>query len=125
NRHNITVEQLRTWNNLNANSKLLARQKLTIYVSAAQNNLLASNSTDQTEVSETTEVKTPVKSISTRSKNSNKKSINRVKLVHTVQPNDTLWSISRRYNDIPVEKIKKLNRLKTNSLKPGMKLVVS
>ncbi|PSR56313.1 lytic transglycosylase [Adhaeribacter arboris] len=125
NRHNISVEQLRTWNNLSPKQKLLARQKLILFTSAAQDHLLASNSSNQTNVAEAHEVKVPVKTASARKTANNKKSLSRVKLVHTVQPNDTLWSISRRYNDIPVEKIKKLNRLKTNSLKPGMKLVIS
>ncbi|QMU30179.1 lytic transglycosylase domain-containing protein [Adhaeribacter radiodurans] len=125
NRYNITVEQLRTWNNMSPSDKLYTRQKLTIFTSAAPNNLLASNASTQPIVDEASEAKTSVKSVSSRKNTQNKKSVSRVKLVHTVQPNDTLWSISRRYNDIPVEKIKKLNRLKNNSLKPGMKLVIS
>lgn len=43
---------------------------------------------------------------------------------HVVQPGDTLWQISKTYNNIPIEQIKKWNNLKTNEIKPGQKLVV-
>ena len=45
--------------------------------------------------------------------------------VHRVQKGDTLWSISKQYGNIPVEQIKKLNKLKGNELKPGQKLILS
>ena len=43
---------------------------------------------------------------------------------HIVQPGDTLWDISKSYNDMSIEKLKKLNNLKSNDIKPGQKLVV-
>jgi membrane-bound lytic murein transglycosylase D len=42
-----------------------------------------------------------------------------------VQPGDTLWDISRKFQGLTIEKIKALNNLKTNKLKPGQKLIVS
>ncbi|CAA9241627.1 MAG: GH23 / CBM50 [uncultured Adhaeribacter sp.] len=123
-KHNVTLEQLRTWNNLNAADKLYSRQKLFIYTTVPEpaNGLLAGNTP---EVTEPAIAKTPVKLAAARQQTSAKKALPRVKKMHTVQPNDTLWSISRRYNDIPVEQIKKLNKLKNNEIKPGMKLVIS
>ena len=44
---------------------------------------------------------------------------------YTVQPGDTLWDISKRMPGLTVEKIKSLNNLKGNSLKPGQKLIIS
>ena len=44
---------------------------------------------------------------------------------YTVQPGDTLWNISRKYNGISVEQIRKKNKLKSDDLKPGQKLVIS
>jgi len=44
--------------------------------------------------------------------------------VYYVQPGDTLWSISKKYNGISVEDIKKRNNLKSETIKPGMKLVI-
>ena len=46
------------------------------------------------------------------------------KKIHYVQPGDTLWDIARQYPDITIEKIKKMNKLKSNKIKPGQKLVV-
>ncbi|MEZ0610023.1 LysM peptidoglycan-binding domain-containing protein [Fibrella sp. WM1] len=43
---------------------------------------------------------------------------------HRVQSGDTLWNISQRYGGIPIDKLKKMNHIKGNSVKPGMKLVV-
>jgi membrane-bound lytic murein transglycosylase D len=43
---------------------------------------------------------------------------------YIVQPGDTLWDISKSYNDLSIEKIKKLNNLKSNNIKPGQKLVI-
>jgi membrane-bound lytic murein transglycosylase D len=119
-RHKVSIEQIRTWNNLNASDKLFSNQKLTIYTAATESNkgLLASTTSEYTEPAAP---KTPVRLASARKA----KVLPRVKQMHTVQPNDTLWSISKRYNDIPVEQIKKLNKLKNNEIKPGMKLVIS
>lgn len=44
--------------------------------------------------------------------------------IHVVRSGDTLWDISRMYKDLTIERIKKLNRLKSNSLKPGMRLKI-
>ncbi|MCG8308657.1 MAG: LysM peptidoglycan-binding domain-containing protein [Cytophagales bacterium] len=43
---------------------------------------------------------------------------------HIVQPGDTLWDISKAYSNMSIEKLKKLNNLKSNRIKPGQKLVV-
>ncbi|MCX2742880.1 LysM peptidoglycan-binding domain-containing protein [Mangrovivirga sp. M17] len=43
--------------------------------------------------------------------------------VYTVQPGDTLWDISRKYEGLTVEKLKKLNNLsKGSKIKPGQQL---
>lgn len=44
--------------------------------------------------------------------------------VYYVQPGDTLWSISRKYNGLTVDEIKKKNNLKNENIKPGMKLII-
>ncbi len=44
--------------------------------------------------------------------------------VYQVQPGDTLWSISRKYEGLTVEEIKKKNNLKDENIKPGMKLIL-
>ncbi len=46
------------------------------------------------------------------------------KKTHTVQPGDTLWDISRKYKNLDIEKIKALNKLKSNKLTPGQILII-
>jgi membrane-bound lytic murein transglycosylase D len=43
---------------------------------------------------------------------------------HVVQPGDTLWDISRLYQNVSIKQIKKLNDLKSNKIKPGQKLMI-
>jgi membrane-bound lytic murein transglycosylase D len=43
---------------------------------------------------------------------------------HVVQRGDTLWSISQRYGGISIEKIKKINGLRSNAVKKGQKLKI-
>ncbi len=43
---------------------------------------------------------------------------------HVVQSGDTLWAISRKYG-LSVDKIKKVNNIKGNALKTGMKILIS
>lgn len=55
-----------------------------------------------------------------------KKSINQdLPKFYMVQPGDTLWSISKKYNGLSVDDIKKKNNLKDENIKPGMKLILS
>lgn len=63
-------------------------------------------------------------------KNNNKDRIeNNVKAekqkFHVVNKGDTIWSIAQRYEGITVEKIRKLNAIKNDNLKPGQKLRLS
>jgi membrane-bound lytic murein transglycosylase D len=44
---------------------------------------------------------------------------------YSVQNGDTLWNISQRYGGISIDKLKKLNGIKGNLVKPGMKIRVS
>lgn len=46
------------------------------------------------------------------------------KKTYIVQPGDTLWDISKKYEDLDIEKIKKLNKLKSDQIKPGQILIV-
>jgi membrane-bound lytic murein transglycosylase D len=41
-----------------------------------------------------------------------------------VQPGDTLYNISRRYQGVTVDQLRKLNNLKSDEVKPGQKLVI-
>lgn len=56
--------------------------------------------------------------------NTTKRPTNPNAKVHFVQPGDTLWDISRMYEGLSIEKLKRLNNLKSNKIMPGQKLVV-
>jgi len=43
---------------------------------------------------------------------------------YLVQPGDTLYNISRRYQGVTVEQLRRLNHLKSDAVKPGQKLIV-
>ncbi|PIQ21665.1 MAG: lytic transglycosylase [Cytophagales bacterium CG18_big_fil_WC_8_21_14_2_50_42_9] len=122
--HQVTPTQLKEWNNLKSGTLVLG-QKIVVYtanpiVTADQAETVAVVETDKNQAEKiTAAIHYPAKSGKT------KKIAQDVKLIHAVQPGDTLWNISRKYNNIPVEQIKKMNKLKTNELKPGQKLVIS
>ncbi|MBT2556170.1 LysM peptidoglycan-binding domain-containing protein [Hymenobacter sp. ISL-91] len=44
--------------------------------------------------------------------------------LHLVQPGDTLYNISRRYQGLTVQRLRELNNLKSDAVQPGQKLVV-
>jgi membrane-bound lytic murein transglycosylase D len=96
-RYGVKVADLRSWNRLNSNM-IQVGQRLDIFV---RNSVAAAHNSAAT-------TKPPI---------SNQK-------IHVVQPGDTLWNISRKYNGLSIEKIKELNNLKDNNIKPGQKLVV-
>lgn len=43
---------------------------------------------------------------------------------HRVQDGDTLWNIAQRYDGLTIDRLKKLNNIRGNSLRPGQKLIV-
>jgi membrane-bound lytic murein transglycosylase D len=43
---------------------------------------------------------------------------------YVVQPGDTLWEITRKFEGLTIEKIKSLNKLDNNKIQPGQKLVI-
>ncbi|MBD2713919.1 LysM peptidoglycan-binding domain-containing protein [Microvirga sp. STR05] len=45
--------------------------------------------------------------------------------VHMVQKGDTLYNISRRYQGVTVEQLRRLNNLTSDEVKPGQKLIVA
>lgn len=109
-RHQVTLAQLQEWNNVKG-SRLQPNQKLVIYKTAAEENqtvALASNE----------EGKLAAKAMQAAEEQQKQ-------VIHHVQPGDTLWNISQKYNGISIEQIKKLNKLKSDNLKPGQKLILS
>jgi membrane-bound lytic murein transglycosylase D len=96
-RYSVRVEDMKKWNNLHSNN-IRVGQKLNIWLRPGQID------------------RQPVASASIAPSSGSK--------TYTVQPGDTLWDISKKQG-LSVEKIKSLNNLKSNELKPGQKLIVS
>ncbi|MCO6357881.1 lytic transglycosylase domain-containing protein [Roseivirga pacifica] len=98
-KYNVRVTDIRAWNNLRG-SMIRVGQRLTLYTGPdflTDNTMVQRKPKDQ-----------PIPASK----------------VHVVQPGDTLWDISRMYKGLSIEKLKTLNNLKNNQLKPGMKLKV-
>ena len=43
---------------------------------------------------------------------------------YIVQPGDTLWEIAKKHNGISIWKIKALNNLESDKIKPGTKIIL-
>jgi membrane-bound lytic murein transglycosylase D len=102
-RHRVRVDDLRKWNRLRGNM-IRSGQRLSIWVAQSKKIIQAlPQPTSTTATAETLpgDGKT-----------------------YTVQPGDTLWDISRKFQGVTIEKIKALNNLKSNRLEPGMKLII-
>jgi membrane-bound lytic murein transglycosylase D len=102
-KYDVDTYDLKVWNHLKS-SKIMLGQKLVIF----------------DDVEEVVEIERTIKE-----ERRSKKTIDRTKpKYHVVQRGDTLWSISQRYGGISVEKIKKINGLRTNAVKKGQKLKI-
>lgn len=98
-RYNVRVSDLKQWNNLNSNT-IRVGQTLNIWQNPGT----------------TVAKKASSPSIITSSDGSR---------MYVVQPGDTLWDISRKFADLSLDDLKKINRLESNNIKPGQKLIVS
>ncbi|MEO9477511.1 MAG: LysM peptidoglycan-binding domain-containing protein [Cyclobacteriaceae bacterium] len=96
-KYNVSVDKLRAWNNIKGTDGLHPNQELVI--SAAE-----------IEGAPTATVEKPVESEPSKPK------------VHMVQPGESLWAISRKY-DLTVDQIKEWNGMsESGSLHPGQEL---
>ncbi len=108
-RHQVTASQLRAWNNLRGNT-IRVGQQLVIWKDGAAPTAVAQAKPAATA---------PKASAAPRSNSVPSRQY------HYVQPGDTLWDISRKYEGVSVQQLIKLNNLKGNSIKPGQKLIIS
>ncbi len=105
-RYDVGLSELKKWNHLNSNNIKIG-QTLVIHTKITTK-VTSSTATQKETHSDSKEVSQGPK---------NK--------YYQVQPGDTLWIISKKNGGIPIEKIKKLNNLKDNNIKPGQKLIIS
>lgn len=119
--YDVGVSELRRWNNLRSNT-IQAGQELAIWVQAHTWKRI--NKTDSPKEIENEKsvaaAQTAATAPATKAANTLPKSKN---AVYEVQPGDTLWSISKNQG-VTVDVIKKLNKLKSNNLKAGQRLII-
>ncbi|MBK5278667.1 MAG: LysM peptidoglycan-binding domain-containing protein [Bacteroidia bacterium] len=99
-RHHVRVEDIRYWNNLSSNL-IRSGQRLNIWVLTSKTMAPAKRQEAKTEIITSAQGK-----------------------IYTVQPGDSLWEISKKFEGLTIEKIKSLNNLKSTKLQPGQKLIV-
>ncbi|MEO9965998.1 MAG: LysM peptidoglycan-binding domain-containing protein [Reichenbachiella sp.] len=103
-RYHVRLSDLKRWNNLSSNM-IRVGQRLNIWTLPHY-----SSKTKDTYVVKNVPSPVPVVAGGT---------------YHMVKSGESLWSISRLYKDMSIDKIKKLNNLTSSSLKPGQKLLIS
>jgi membrane-bound lytic murein transglycosylase D len=103
-RHRVTVSQLKKWNNLRG-TNINIGQRLTIYGKGH-----GPKSSGQTTTAVAKKTTTPKKVSSGQT--------------YTVQPGDTLWTISKKFDGLTIEKLKSLNNLQNNKIQAGQKLII-
>lgn len=101
-RYSVRVDDIKKWNNLRSN---------TIRIGQPLNIWLIPNTTNNTVVASAKPKPTPPIPIGDSK-------------TYTVQPGDTLWDISRKFEGLTIEKIKTLNNLTSSRLQPGQKLII-
>ena len=103
NKYKVRVADVRSWNNIRGNL-IRVNQKLKIWVNQNYYSSLKVKSSP------------PIQQNNPLPLSSSK--------IHLVQPGDSLWKISKQYEGLTIEKIKKLNNLKSDRLVPGQKLII-
>lgn len=99
-RHRVRVADIKKWNNMRSDV-IRTGQRLNIWVNGRTGTSVASTKRKSTTVTSLQGTKT-----------------------YIVQPGDTLWDISRKFNGLTIEKIKTLNKLNNSKIQPGQKLIV-
>jgi membrane-bound lytic murein transglycosylase D len=99
-RHRVRVADIKKWNNMRSDV-IRTGQRLNIWVNGKTGTSVASTKRKSTTVTSLQGTKT-----------------------YIVQPGDTLWDISRKFNGLTIEKIKALNKLNNSKIQPGQKLIV-
>jgi membrane-bound lytic murein transglycosylase D len=98
-RYNVRVADIKKWNNLRSNT-IRTGQRLSIWTRQSKNakHLAASEAVATAKLSGSK--------------------------TYVVQPGDTLWDITRKFDGLTIEKIKALNKLNNSKIQPGQKLVI-
>jgi membrane-bound lytic murein transglycosylase D len=105
-RHGVKVADIKKWNNLKSNT-IRSGQRLNIWTKQSTRSTVLASGKTKTPKSQSTDIAS-IKGSKT----------------YVVQPGDTLWDITKKFDGLTIEKIKKLNKLNNSKIQPGQKLVV-
>lgn len=108
-RFDVEVYDLKRWNHLHS-TRLHTGQRVVLYREAAETRVERLAVQGSAKARHKTDVAVRTKTYKAR--------------YHLVQDGDTLWNIAQRYGGIPIDRLKKLNKIHGNSLRPGQKLIV-
>lgn len=108
-RFNVEVYDLKRWNHLRS-ARLRAGQKVVLYKETAETRGERLAQQGSAKAIRKTELAVRTKTYKPK--------------YHLVQDGDTLWNIAQRYGGIPIDRLKKLNKIQGNNLRPGQKLIV-
>ncbi len=113
-RYDVKVSQLQYWNGLSG-TKIIAGETLVIYKGASEQSPPAQPSSKQNN--------TPVQNKSANLPAANSRSVSTRKTAYIVVSGDNLWSIAKKYKTT-VDKIRQANKLKSDKLSIGQKLLI-
>ncbi len=98
-RYHVRIADIKKWNNLRGNT-IRVGQRLSIWQrSGYQNSVASSKPKPQIVIADGSQT-------------------------YIVQPGDTLWDISRMFKGMSIQKLKQMNKLSSNKIKPGQRLIV-
>lgn len=109
NRYNVELYDLKRWNHLRS-TKVMRGQKLVILKEVAETRAERLAEQGTAKGRRKAETLTKTKRYKPR--------------YHRVQSGDTLWNIAQRYGGLSIDRLKKMNNIRGNSLRPGQKLIV-
>ena len=112
----LTATQLMDWNELSS-EKVVPGQKLVLHAPADEDTSVA--------VAPARKARTPEKASAAAVARPTPAPAVADHKVHMVQKGDTLYNISRRYQGVTVEQLRRLNNLTSDEVKPGQKLIVA
>ncbi len=99
-RHRVTVADLKKWNNLKG-TNIRSGQRITIWTKPGAHTKYKAPAAKEEVIATISGSKT-----------------------YTVQPGDTLWDITKKFEGLTVEKIRSLNKLNGNKIQAGQKLII-
>ena len=108
-RYGIELYDLKKWNHLNS-AVIQQGDKLVLLKEVAETRAERLSDQGSAKVRKKAEVIAKTKRFKPR--------------YHRVQDGDTLWNIAQRYDGLTIDRLKKMNNIRGNALRPGQKLIV-